>query len=135
MTNREVFERAHGFVRSYDLRYVDCFAEDGVLVFPFAPPGFPARVQGRAAIRALLAPRYEALRASGRQIGAYENLRVHETRDPEIIVAEFETVVATPAGGSERRAFIHVLCVRNDEIVEQRDYFDSLALAERLRVP
>jgi len=135
MTPREVFERAHGFVRSYDLRYVDCFAEDGALVFPFAPPGVPKRVEGRAAIRALLAPRYEALRKSGRTIREYENLRLHETRDPEIVVAEFEAVIASPDGASsERRALIHVLRVRGDQILEQRDYFDSLAMAERLRV-
>ena len=129
MTPREVFERAHGLVRSYDIRYVECFAEDGALVFPFAPPGMPKRVEGRAAIRDLLAPRHEALRAAGRKILEYENLRVHETHDPEVIVAEFEVDVQ-----GSKRAFIHVLRVRDDQILEQRDYFDSLAMAERLRL-
>lgn len=133
MTPREVFERAHGFVRSYDLAYVDCFADDGALVFPFAPPGMPRRVQGRDAIRELLAPRYAALRAAGRRVLEYENLRIHETHDPEVIVAEFEAVVPRE-GGAARLSFIHVLRVRDDRIVEQRDYFDSLAMAERLRV-
>ena len=128
MTPREVFERAHGLVRAYDIGYVDCFADDGALVFPFAPPGMPKEVHGRDAIRALLQPRYDALRASGREILAYENLRIHDTLDPEVIVAEFDVdVVGT------RRSFIHVLRVRDGQIVEQRDYFDSLAMAERLR--
>jgi ketosteroid isomerase-like protein len=133
MTPREVFERAHALVRSYDIRYVDCFAEDGVLVFPFAPPGVPKEVRGREAIRALMAPRYDAMRAAGRKHLEYENVRVHETRDPEVVIAEFEALVTTPNGETTRRAFIHVLRVRGDAIVEHRDYFDSYAMAERLR--
>jgi hypothetical protein len=133
MTPREVFERAHGYVRAFDIRYVDCFAERGALVFPFAPPGVPKRLEGREAIRAMVGPRYEAMRAAGRKLLVYENLRIHETRDPEVIVAEFEVDVVDAKGAATRRAFIHVLHVRNDEIVEQRDYFDSFAMAERLR--
>lgn len=133
MTPREVFERAHALVRSYDVGYVDCFAQDGTMVFPFAPPGVPKEVRGREAIRALVAPRYEAMRAAKRAPVEYENVHVHETRDPEVIIAEFEAVVTTPSGETTRRAFIHVLRIRNDAIVEQRDYFDSYAMSERLR--
>ena len=133
MTPREVFERAHALVRSYDVGYVDCFADDGAMVFPFAPPGVPKEVRGREAIRALVAPRYEAMRAAKREPLEYENVRVHETRDPEVIIVEFEALVTTPSGETTRRAFIHVLRIRNDAIVEQRDYFDSYAMAERLR--
>ena len=34
---RDVFERAHAYVREYDLRFADCFAIDGVLEVPIAP--------------------------------------------------------------------------------------------------
>ena len=134
MTPRELFERAHALVRSYDIAYVDLFADDGALVFPFAPPGLPKELRGRDAIRAMLAPRYEAMRAAKRTI-EYENLRIHETHDPAVIIAEFDAIVTDPKGATTRRSFIHVLQVRDDRIVEQRDYFDSLAMAERLRAP
>jgi ketosteroid isomerase-like protein len=133
-TPTEVFLRAHELVRAYDIRYADCFAANGVLVLPFAPPGFPKRVEGRDAIRQLLRPRYEAARASGRRILGYRDLVVHESRDPEVIVVEFE------AQGVERDGttlyqlpFIQVIRARDGEILEQRDYFDSHAMMQRLR--
>ena len=92
MTPAEVFHQAHARVREYDLAYTDWFAPDGVLELPFAPPPMPRRVQGRDAIRALLEPRYAAARAAGRRIVEYANLRIHQTTDPEVIVAEFEPV-------------------------------------------
>jgi ketosteroid isomerase-like protein len=131
---REVFERAQVFVRNYDLRYADCFAEDGVLVLPFAPPSMPRRTQGRAAIRALLEPRYRAGRASGRHI-EYTGVTIHDTTDPEVIVVEFEAIGKNADGAIVYQLpFILVIRVRDGEIVEQRDYFDSLALESRLRI-
>jgi ketosteroid isomerase-like protein len=136
MTPTDVFHRAHGFVRAYDLRYVDCFAVDGVLELPFAPPGMPKEVRGREAIRALLAPRYASAQASGRRIADYRNIRIHETQDPHVIVAEFDVVgwVGNMDAKPFTLSFIHVLEVLDDHIVRQRDYFDSLVMAERLRV-
>ncbi|MFI5690412.1 nuclear transport factor 2 family protein [Kribbella sp. NPDC051586] len=57
------------------------------------------------------------------------NLRVHQTADPEVIVAEFEyagTVVATDEPFSVPAIF--VLRVRDGLIVESRDYIDHLAM-------
>jgi ketosteroid isomerase-like protein len=134
MTPADVFHRAHDHVRRYDLAYVDCFATDGVLELPFAPAPLPKRVEGREAIRALLKPRYDAARAAGRKIVEYANLRIHETTDREVIVVEFDVVGAVGGAIPYTLPFIHVLRVVGDEIVLQRDYFDSLAMAERLRV-
>jgi ketosteroid isomerase-like protein len=91
-------------------------------------------VEGREAIRALLKPRYDAARAAGRKIVEYANLRIHETTDREVIVVEFDVVGAVGGAIPYTLPFIHVLRVVGDEIVLQRDYFDSLAMAERLRV-
>jgi uncharacterized protein len=135
MTPTEVFHRMHELVRAYDIRSVDCYAADGVLELPFAPPGMAKRLVGRDAIRALLAPRYEVMRATGRRIAGYRSLVVHETRDPEVIVAEFE-VDGVPRGASSELltlAFIQVFRVVDGEIALQRDYFDSYVMAERLR--
>lgn len=135
MTPSAVFHRAHAFVREYDLGYVDCFAVDGVLELPFARAPMPTRIVGRDALRALLQPRYTAAQAAGRRIVEYRKLQIHETIDPEVIVAEFE-VHGVPRGTGEEPyalSFIHVIRVINDEIALQRDYFDSLEMVERLR--
>jgi ketosteroid isomerase-like protein len=136
MTPIEVFHRAHERVRSYDIRYADSFAVDGVLELPFAPAPMPKRVEGRDAIRAILKPRYDAARAAGRRIVEYRNLQIHETGDPQVIIVEFDVVGVPRGAGVETHTlpFIHVLRVIGDEIAMQRDYFDSLAMAERLRV-
>ncbi|GAA1563023.1 hypothetical protein GCM10009804_19630 [Kribbella hippodromi] len=58
-----------------------------------------------------------------------ENIRVHETADPEVIVAEFEyagTILAT--GEPFRTPAVFVLRVRDGLIVESRDYIDHLAM-------
>jgi ketosteroid isomerase-like protein len=136
MTPIEVFHHMHELVRGYDIRAVDSFAADGVLELPFAPPGMAKRLVGRDAIRALLAPRYEVARATGRRIAGYRSLVVHETRDPDVIIAEFEVDGVPRGAGTEPTtlAFIQVFRVVDGEIALQRDYFDSYVMAERLRV-
>jgi uncharacterized protein len=58
------------------------------------------------------------------------NITIHQTTDPEVIVAEFE-YQGTVADTGEPFALpgIFVLRVRNGEIVSSRDYFDHLTAA------
>jgi ketosteroid isomerase-like protein len=58
------------------------------------------------------------------------NITIHQTTDPEVIVAEFE-YQGTVAGTGEPFALpgIFVLRVRDGEIVSSRDYFDHLTAA------
>ncbi len=59
-----------------------------------------------------------------------ENIRIHHTADPEVIVAEFDyagTVIAT--GEPFRAPCVFVLRVRDGLIVESRDYIDHVAMA------
>ncbi|WP_405730322.1 nuclear transport factor 2 family protein [Streptomyces sp. NBC_01537] len=55
------------------------------------------------------------------------NITIHETTDPEVIVAEFE-YQGTVADTGEPYALpgIFVLRVRNGEIISSRDYFDHV---------
>lgn len=59
------------------------------------------------------------------------NITVHETTDPEVIVAEFAYAGSNLETG---KAFsykcIFVMRVRDGEIVESRDYVDHLGSAE-----
>ncbi|MET7950219.1 hypothetical protein [Micromonospora sp. NPDC005324] len=58
------------------------------------------------------------------------NITIHETTDPEVIIAEFE-YQGTVADTGERFALpgIFVLRVRDSEIVSSHDYFDHLTAA------
>jgi ketosteroid isomerase-like protein len=58
------------------------------------------------------------------------NVRIHETQDPEVIVAEFDyagTVIET--GRPFTVPCVFVLRVRDGLIVESRDYIDHVAMA------
>ena len=58
------------------------------------------------------------------------NVTIHETTDPEVIVAEFEYQGTDPVSGAPYALpAIFVLRVRDGEIVSSRDYHDHLASA------
>jgi ketosteroid isomerase-like protein len=58
-----------------------------------------------------------------------ENIRIHQTADPEVIVAEFDYVGTVLATGEPFTASnVIVLRVRDGQIVESRDYIDHVAM-------
>ncbi|WP_051114068.1 nuclear transport factor 2 family protein [Actinopolymorpha alba] len=68
--------------------FAELFAEDGVHELPFAPPGIPRRLQGRDNIRAHLAAASETPLKHQR----FEDVAIHETADPEVIIVEYDAV-------------------------------------------
>jgi ketosteroid isomerase-like protein len=123
---REVFARLHERVRdNYDMDgQANLYAVNGVLDMPFAPPGMPSSVHGREAIRTLLVAAGQRARQSGRRILRYDRLVIHDTADPEVIIAEYDLHGEnTTTGAIYRIPFIQVLRVRDGEIVSMRDYF------------
>ena len=126
---RAVWERAMRCMENWDVDgYADCFAEDGVQSFPFAPATMPSRLSGRERIRQQLKGYRERAYRAGRRTTAIVPTHVHETRDG--LVVEFEM-----HGLENGRAFVvpyvHVVRVEDGKITSLRDYFDSLALASR----
>jgi uncharacterized protein len=135
---REVFlALVHGVAeRRYD-ELPDLYAEQTDVVHPFDPLRAPA-LRSRDEIRQHFGGR--AADAGPDQEGpapvspptlrGVANVRIHETTDPEVIVAEFE-YQGTAAGTGEPFALpgIFVLRVRDGEIVSSRDYFDHVTSA------
>ncbi|WP_335979727.1 nuclear transport factor 2 family protein [Streptomyces sp. CA2R106] len=61
--------------------WTDVFAEDAVHEFPFAAPGAPQRLEGRAEIATFVAG------LSGRiRFGALTDVRVHEAADGTVVI-------------------------------------------------
>lgn len=93
------------------------YAEDAVVDHPFDLPR-PSRLVGREALREHFAPG-ETLRREVRSC----NVNVHETSDPEVIVAEFDREVHyLDTGRRFETGYIFVVRVRDGLIVESRDY-------------
>lgn len=130
---REIFSRLMAAVLDYDMdAQADLYAEDGILEWPFAPPGMPRRVEGREAIRELLVPLGERARQSGRRLRDYDHVMIHETTDPEVIIVEFDVTGESDNGGPYRLSYIQVLRVREGKIVSFRDYWNPQALVSLL---
>ncbi|PRX96602.1 nuclear transport factor 2 family protein [Allonocardiopsis opalescens] len=129
MESVELVEHALGLLLAKDMRgFARLWAQDGVIEFPFAPPGYPERVEGRAAIEEYLRgyPGILDVREIAEQA-------VHQSVDPEVVIAEIETaglVVAT--GRPYRMRYIAVITVRDGEIWRYRDYWNPLAAAEAM---
>ncbi|WP_433172304.1 nuclear transport factor 2 family protein [Actinoallomurus sp. CA-150999] len=130
LTPRAVFERLNRAIaegRWNDL--ADLYAEDAVVHQPFAPPApsegpsAPPVLRGRETIRA----RFAMADRMGLRFGV-RKVAVHETADPEVVIAEFDYDL--PAGDEVLTAAnIQVLRVRDGLVVETRDYHDHLTLA------
>ncbi|MFE3519050.1 nuclear transport factor 2 family protein [Streptomyces sp. NPDC059166] len=105
----------------------DLYAVDAVHEFPFASPGFPPRYEGREAVRAGYRAAWGATPVRVREV---REVAVHETGDPEVVVAEHVVVGELPDGGA---AFtvpgLLVLRVRDGLIARVRDYMDASAVA------
>jgi ketosteroid isomerase-like protein len=100
------------------------YAEDTVVEHPQAVPR-PTRLTGRAAVH----ERFAGALAGSLRLKR-KNVVVHETTDPEVIVAEYDyDAESVETGRTTVAANIQVLRIRDGLIVHSRDYHDYLRLA------
>ena len=108
--------------------FVQMFAEDGVMEFPYALPT-PRRVESREALTAhlnFLAGRIEFLSVS--------DVVKHETVDPDVCIIEFAGFGRSVATGEPfEQRYISVIRVRDGYIVHYRDYWNPLAVLRTMR--
>ena len=103
--------------------FADLFAADGTHELPFAPPGVPAQLRGREPIRRYLT----SITSTPLEIKEFQDLTVHETADPEVIIAEYRAVgVVVGTGRPYGVRYVQLLRARNGEIVTWRDYWSPL---------
>ncbi|KAF4408804.1 nuclear transport factor 2 family protein [Streptomyces lycii] len=104
--------------------WVGLCADSCVFEFPYAPEGFPRRLEGRAAVA-------DYMRGYTDHIDLREipETTVHRTEDPRTIVAEFRAtgrLVATDEPYA--MSYVMVLTVEQGSIVHCRDYWNPLGL-------
>lgn len=127
---REVVEQVRRMVAGDGVVFADLFATDGVLAYPFAPPGQPRELHGREAIRA-----HRAAAAQRRELIVVEGVDVvvRDTDDPEVVVAEITHHGWSRVNdGPYRFTALGVIRVRDGEIVHYDDYMDPVAMARLL---
>jgi uncharacterized protein len=129
-TPREIAEQVRKMVAGDGVVFADLFAADGVLAYPFAPPGHPPELRGREAIRAFFAGMGQS-----RELFAMEavDARTWETDDPEVVVTEItHHGQSNITGVPYRLTAVGIIRVRAGEIVRYEDYMDPIALARML---
>jgi ketosteroid isomerase-like protein len=112
----------------------DCYAPDVVIEMPFAaPPLYPDRIQ---TTREELRARFRA-GAAVRQYRQLSDVVIHETADPEVVIAEYQLhgeLLASAEPFAQR--FVMVMTVRDGQIVHTRDYTNPITGARLLgRLP
>ena len=104
--------------------FPDMFAVDGVLEYPFAPPGLGTPISGRDAIVA----NFEKLRQHLR-IDRVTDVFEIETTDPEVVVLEFNGYgVGIITQEPYHQRYISVIRLREGKISRYKDYWNPIAL-------
>ncbi|GAA0981502.1 nuclear transport factor 2 family protein [Nocardiopsis tropica] len=106
--------------------WVALWAEDGLMEFPFAPGGWPKRLEGRDAVAAYMSRYPDHI-----DLHDFPELRIHLTAEPETVVAEMRGVGRLVESGSPfDMTYIAVVTVRDGLISSYRDYWNPLAVLE-----
>jgi ketosteroid isomerase-like protein len=117
-------------VAGEQVAFADLFAADGILTYPFAPPGQPPALRGRDAIRA-----HFAGRGRSRDLFVMEGVdaEIWETGDPQVVITQITHYgQSAVTGGPYRFTAVGVIRVHDGEIVRYDDYMDPIALARLL---
>jgi len=130
LTPREVAEQVRKMVAGEGVVFADLFAADGVLTYPFAPPGHPRELRGRDAIRAYFAAAGQA-RALFTMAGV--DAVTWQTDDPAVVVTQITHHGKSHVTGAPYElTAVGVIRVRDGMIVSYEDYMDPIALARLL---
>ncbi|MET9076377.1 nuclear transport factor 2 family protein [Streptomyces sp. NPDC004232] len=102
------------------------WAEDGVMEFPFAPPGWPRRLEGRDAIAAYMSGYPDHI-----DLHDFPDLRIHRTTDVRTVVAEMRGLgLLVDTGAPFDMTYIAVVTVREGQFTSYRDYWNPLAVQQ-----
>ncbi|MFI1397090.1 nuclear transport factor 2 family protein [Streptomyces sp. NPDC020681] len=125
MTPADLYRHGLQLLLDYDIKgWVALSDEDVVVEFPFAPDGFPKRLAGRAALGEYMRDYPDHI-----DIHAFPDLEIHETTNPDTIVAEMRAVGLFVASGEPyEMRYIVVMTARNGRITNWRDYWNPLGI-------
>lgn len=115
-----LFDALEALTRQETQPWADLFVPEGIMEFPFAPPGYPERLEGRAAIA-------EFIRAYPAHITLHRVVCDRALRAEDVRVVEFHaeaTAVAT--GRAFTMRYVAILTEKDGRIETYRDYWNPL---------
>ncbi|MFE2875946.1 nuclear transport factor 2 family protein [Streptomyces roseus] len=106
--------------------WVELWDEDGVLEFPFAPEGWPGKLEGKAAVGAYMRHYPDHV-----DLHDFPEVTVHRTTAPETIVVEMRGVGRLVKSDSPfDMTYVAVVTVKDGLITSYRDYWNPLAVSQ-----
>ncbi|WP_338932809.1 nuclear transport factor 2 family protein [Streptomyces netropsis] len=127
MTAAELYRHGLRLLLEKDIPgWVDLWDEDGVLEFPFAPQGWPERLEGRQAIADYMRHYPDHV-----DLHDFPDVNIHRTTVPGTIVAEMRGVGRLVKTDSPfDMTYIAVVTVEDGRITSYRDYWNPLAVQQ-----
>ena len=109
------------------------FAPDAVLESSFAgPPGTPARLAGREAIREYA----RQVMASPLRLEDFAVTELYQTQDPEVVITQMRaTGTVTTTGRAFTTTSVQIIRIREGHIVHSRDFADPRILQDATGEP
>lgn len=125
----DVLRAAIGDLLSPEARTLpEMFAEDGVMEFPYAPPGGVHWLVGRAALEA-----YLSRIAGSLELDHLSTSRVHRTLRPGTVVLELTGLGrATATNRPYHQRYISVVTVKDGRITRYIDYWNPLVVLDAM---
>jgi ketosteroid isomerase-like protein len=124
LSPREVFLRlVHGVAEGNSSELPDLYAEFTDVRHPMATPESEP-LTSREALREHFTVPPEVRESLPKR--SVVDVVVHETADPEVIVAEFAYEFTLPDDSTTKVPCIFVMRVRDGQIIESRDYIDPI---------
>lgn len=104
--------------------FVDMFAEDGAMEFPYAPDGVGKTLVGKPALSA----HFNAI-GGMLSISAIKDVEVHRN-DGDTVVVEFACDgMVVPTGKPYPQRYVSVIKLKDGKIVRYRDYWNPLVFS------
>ncbi|MFI0351921.1 nuclear transport factor 2 family protein [Actinomadura sp. 9N407] len=125
MTPEDLFHQGLRLLLDKDIDgWVALCDENVVIEFPFAPDGYPSRLEGRAAVADYMSDYPDHI-----DLQDFPYLEIHRTGDPETVITEMRATARVVSTGTPIEIpYIVVMTARNDRIVRYRDYWNPLAM-------
>lgn len=114
-----------GFINKDVEGVIGLFADDAVIEFPFAPDGFPSRLEGKEAVTNYIKdhPFFE--------FRAFPDLQIQPMLDPDSVLAEYRSDAdITLTGQPYDQTYISFLKMKDGKIVFYREYWNPTVMIE-----
>lgn len=100
-------------------------AEDVVIRLPFAPPGVPNELRGRAQAIAQMTPVWQAKKRFD-----WRDVVILRTEDPDLLVVTARSEVALLSGQDYANSYVILARFRDGKVVEHVEYFNPLPVIQ-----